>query len=121
MTNLKTVELKVFIPAQNFERSKQFYAELGFTQASDDGEVAYFHYGNCSFLLQNFYDADLAKNLMMHLLVEDVSAWHQHVIKLCLADKYATSVSEIMQRPWGMSEFIISDPSGVMWRLAQNN
>ena len=35
MNNLKTIELKVFIPSKDFKVSKQFYSELGFTKASD--------------------------------------------------------------------------------------
>jgi len=72
MDTLKTVELKAFIPAKDFELSKRFYQDLGFTLASDSGGIAYFHHNNVSFLLQNFYVKELAENLMMHLLVENV-------------------------------------------------
>ena len=33
MPNLQTVELKAFVPSQDFERSKSFYQDLGFTLA----------------------------------------------------------------------------------------
>lgn len=72
MHNLNTVELKAFIPAKDFEISKQFYTDLGFTKSSDSEDIAYFCQGNCSFLLQYFYEQKHADNFMMHLLVEDI-------------------------------------------------
>ena len=120
MTNLKTIELKTFLPSKDFEVSKQFYADLGFTKASDENGMAYFHHGDCSFLLQNFYEPTFAENLMMHLLVEDVHAWHEQVTASGIADKYSVKVSSVTQQPWGMLDFIVFDPSGVLWRFGQN-
>lgn len=120
MGNLNTVEIKAFVPARDFERSKQFYSDIGFTKASDSGGIAYFRYGDCSFLLQDFYVKELAENLMMHVLVEDVTAWHQHITRSGVAEKYGVTVSEITEQPWGMLDFVVDDPSGVVWRFGQN-
>ena len=120
MSNLKTIELKAFIPSKDFETSKNFYSEIGFTKASDEGGVAYFHSASCSFLLQDFYDKSLAENLMMHLLVEDIKSWHEQITKSGVADKYHVNVSDITKQPWGMLGFVIHDPSGVLWRFGQN-
>jgi len=120
LSNLKTIELKAFIPSKNFNISKQFYSEIGFTKASDADGIAYFHCGNCSFLLQDFYDKSLADNLMMHLLVEDIESWHEQVTKAGVADKYGVKVSEVTEQPWGMLDFVVYDPSGVLWRFGQN-
>ena len=75
MSALNTIELKAFVPAKDFELSKQFYQDVGFTLASDSDGIAYFHRENVSFLLQNFYVKEFADNFMMHLLVESVDAW----------------------------------------------
>ena len=120
MSNLKTVELKAFVPARDFEKSKRFYTDLGFTKASDDNGIAYFHHGNCSFLLQDFYEKALAENLMMHLLVEDIEAWHSQLTKAAIAEKYSVEMSEVSEQPWGMLDFVLFDPSGVLWRFGQN-
>ena len=40
MSNLRITEIKAFVPAKNFELSKQFYKDLGFTMASEGGGVA---------------------------------------------------------------------------------
>ena len=121
MNNLKTVEIKAFVPAKDFETSKQFYSDLGFTKASDSDGIAYFHHGSCSFLLQDFYEKALAENLMMHLLVEDAHAWHEHIIRSGIADNYDVHVSEVTEQPWRMLDFVVFDPSGVLWRIAQNS
>ncbi len=120
MTNLNTVELKAFIPSKDFELSKNFYELMGFTKASDTNGIAYFNHGNCSFLLQDFYAKELADNLMMHLLVEDIGAWHQQITEARLTEKFGTKVSQITKQPWGMLDFIVGDPSGVLWRIGQN-
>lgn len=118
---LKSVEIKAFIPAKDFQQSKAFYRALGFTLASDEAGVAYFYHGNTSFLLQDFYQPELADNLMMHFLVEDIEAWHQFVQQQQLCQSFAVKVSAIVEQPWGMREFQLFDPSGVLWRIAENN
>jgi uncharacterized glyoxalase superfamily protein PhnB len=37
-----------------------------------------------------------------------------------LAEKYSVNVSEITEQPWGMLDFVLHDPSGVLWRFGQN-
>lgn len=120
MPNLRAVEIKAFVPAINFELSKQFYQDIGFTKASEGGGVAYFHFGHVSFLLQDFCTASLAENFMMHLLVEDVDAWWHHIINSGVASKYGVKVTDIETQPWRMRDFCVSDPSGVLWRIGQN-
>lgn len=120
MNTLQTIELKAFIPAKNFELSKQFYQDMGFTLASDTDGVAYFHHGNVSFLLQNFYNKELAENLMLHLLVESVDAWWAKIQESNIAQKYGVNALPPEQRPWGMRDFVLIDPSGVLWRVAEN-
>jgi len=120
MANLKTVELKPFVPAKDYDLSKRFYQDVGFTLASDNEGVAYFHHENTSFLLQNFYVEELARNFMVHLLVEDVDAWWARLRDARVADKYGVTMSQVEQRPWRMRDFVLTDPSGVLWRIAQN-
>lgn len=120
MSNLRTVEIKAFVPARDFGLSKRFYQDLGFVMASDSDGIAYFHHGETSFLLQDFYNETLASNLMMHLLVEDVDAWSAQVAASGIATKYGVKVTPVEQQPWRMRDFVVIDPSGVLWRIAQN-
>jgi len=120
MSKLRVVEVKAFVPAKDFELSKRFYRDIGFTMASDGDGVAYFHHGNASFLLQDFYAEELTKNFMMHLLVEDVDAWRSIIDEAGIAEKYGVKVGPVEPQPWRMRDFVLFDPSGVLWRVAQN-
>lgn len=116
---LSVIELKTFIPAKDYTLSKAFYSKMGFTKKSDQAGVAYFNLGSCSFLLQDFYQQELCDNLMMHLLVNDAYAWHKKLSKLDQTS-YDFKLSEVTEQPWGMLDFIVTDPSGVLWRIGQN-
>jgi uncharacterized glyoxalase superfamily protein PhnB len=118
--NMNTVEVKAFVPTRDFDLSKRFYSDLGFTVAWSSEHLAYLHAGNSSFLLQRFYQKEHADNFMMHLLVEDVEAWWQQVEANKLAEKYGVRTSPPEDRPWGIRDFIIDDPTGVLWRIGQN-
>ncbi|MCZ4305725.1 VOC family protein [Zoogloeaceae bacterium G21618-S1] len=120
MANLKVSEIKAFVPSKDFEVSKQFYKDLGFTMASEGGGIAYFHFGHVSFLLQDFCAEALAENFMMHILVEDVDAWWNHVHESGVLSKYGVSVTDLAEQPWKMRDFCLFDPSGVLWRIGQN-
>ena len=119
MSDLTTIEAKAFVPARDFALSKQFYQDVGFELVWSDDNLAYLRHGNSSFLLQNFYDAIHAGNFMMHLLVKDVDAWWRHVRDRGIASKYATKIEPPEDRPWGLRDFIIVDPTGVLWRVGQ--
>ncbi len=118
--NLNAVEIKAFVPAKDFELSKQFYRDDGFFMASEGGGVAYFHHQKVSFLLQDFYVKEFADKLMMHLLVEDVDAWWTNIQNANIASKYNVKIGAIEQQPWRMRDFVLLDPSGVLWRIGQN-
>jgi uncharacterized glyoxalase superfamily protein PhnB len=116
--NLAVVEIKAFIPAKNFALSMEFYEALGFTRASVFEDIAYFHCGGSSFLLQDFFVQEHTANYQMHLLVENVDAWHEKA--KAVAERFNVKVGEPENQPWGMRDFTLFDPSGVLWRVAQN-
>jgi catechol 2,3-dioxygenase-like lactoylglutathione lyase family enzyme len=120
MPNLAATELKTFVPAKDFNLSKRFYQELGFALEWSSEDLAYFHVGQCSFLLQAFYLQEFADNFMMHLLVEDVDAWWQFVQTAELDRKYGVRLNPPANQPWGIRDFTIQDPAGVCWRIGQN-
>lgn len=118
--NLNITEIKVFVPAKDFELSKRFYADLGFQQRSEGGGVAYFAHGGHAFLLQDFYTKELAENLALHVLVEDVQAWSRHVAESGIAERYGVRVTKVTAQPWGITDFTVTDPCGVCWTIGQN-
>lgn len=119
MTDMATVEIKAFVPARDFALSQRFYQDLGFEVAWSSDGLAYLRHGSSSFLLQDFYNKDHADNFMMHLLVKDVDAWWRHVQGLIA--KYGVKTEALAERPWGMRDFAICDPTGILWRIGQNS
>ena len=99
--------------------SKQFYQDFGFELISDNNGTSYFKSGETSFLLQDFYEEIHAQNFMMHLLVEDIRQFHTKLKKSGLESKYKTNISDITKQAWGMYDFVIKDPTGVLWRIGQ--
>lgn len=114
MANFRVTEIKAFVPAKNFDVSKQFYKDIGFTMASEGGGVAYFHFEHVSFLLQDFCADSFAENFMMHMLVEDVDAWWDRVSKSGVKARYGAKLTQIELQPWRMRDFCVTDPSGVL-------
>lgn len=88
--------------------------------ASEGGGGAYFHCGGASFLLQDFCADRVTENFMMHMLVEDVDAWHRRIQRSGVAEKYGVKLSDVVEQPWKMRDFCLADPSGVLCRIAQN-
>jgi uncharacterized glyoxalase superfamily protein PhnB len=56
----------------------------------------------------------------MHLLVKDVDAWWRHIESHRLAAKYGVMVQPPEDRPWGLRDFVLVDPTGVLWRIGHN-
>ena len=117
---IKTIEIKAFVPSKDFKLSKQFYQDLGFELVSVSNGIAYFKSSSSSFLLQDFYEEKHATNFMMHLLVDDIVKLHSSLKSTTIEKKYKTKITDIKMQPWNMYEFCVVDPSGVLWRIAQN-
>ena len=120
MRNMRTVEAKAYVPSRDFALSKQFYQDFGFGLVWSSEDLAYFRHGKSSFLLQNFYSKKNSDGFMMHLLVEDVEAWWSHIQAMDLAFKYGVKVEPPADRSWGLRDFVVVDPTGVLWRIGQN-
>ena len=123
MADMTIVEIKAFVPARDFALSKRFYQDLGFEVAWSSDDLAYVRHGTSSFLLQNFYNKEQADNFMMHLLVEDVDAWWDHIQAhgiIATYAEYGVRAEPPDDRPWGLRDFPLTDPTGVLWRIGQN-
>lgn len=118
--NLKTTEIKAFVPARDFAQSKHFYEAIGFEIPWSDEELAYVRHGATSFLLQAFHVPEYTANFQMHLLVENVDDWHAHLRTERIAERFGVTIGEPQDQPWAMRDFTLFDPSGVLWRVAQN-
>lgn len=116
---LQATALRVFVPTQDFELSKRFYAALGLEQVAD-GEVAIFETGAGGIILQRYYQEDWAKNSMLTLLVDDLDAWWAHIESLDLAGTFGVAPPKPPAlQPWGLRVAYVFDPCGVLWHVAE--
>ncbi len=118
--NLNVVGVRPFVPTSDFAKAREFYRRLGFDVGTGDDDVASIRRGDAVFLLQKFDPPGFIGNYMLSLVVEDVDAWHAHVIASRVIEEYGGRIAEPpADRPWGMRDFALVDPSGVLWRVAQ--
>lgn len=115
----RAIEIKACVPARDFALSRAFYRDLGFTERWATEELACFDRDGAAFLLQNFHVAEHAENFQMHLLVDDADAWWRSIEASRLAERYLVRAEPPADRPWGMRDFVLFDPSGVLWRIGQ--
>jgi uncharacterized glyoxalase superfamily protein PhnB len=59
-------------------------------------------------------------NFMMHMRVPDVDAWWAQAQGEHLASRYGVRAVPPEDRAWGIRDFALADPTGVLWRIGQN-
>lgn len=117
---MKFVSLQPFVPSgENFEGSKQFFQELGFTIRWDDGDYVAFEKDNCRFILQKFNNKEFADNFMISVGVDDVDEFRQQVVDKNLPKKFGISIGDISNQPYG-KEVNIIDKAGVCWHFVES-
>jgi catechol 2,3-dioxygenase-like lactoylglutathione lyase family enzyme len=108
-----------FLPTLDFEISRRFYEALGFEKVLD-GDVAIFRVGAGGFILQRFYRKELAENLMMQLMVDNLDDWWAHIVALDLPGQFGVKMLRApAMQPWGLRVAYLADPSGILWHVAQ--
>jgi len=119
MEQSRVIDLNAFVPARDFDLSKRFYSDLGFTLVWGNDEIAQLQIGAFRFLLQgNFYVKEHAGNFMMSLTVEDADAWWSHIERIGLKEKYGLKMAKPpAMQPWGIRVLYLSDPAGVLWHI----
>lgn len=115
--NLDTIEIKAFVPARELAQSIAFYEALGFEATMESDDLAYLSHGNTAFLLSQFYNPEHAENFVMHLLVANADDWHRNVEASGVIEKFSVRLSPPDDRPWGIRDFTLIDPTGVLWRI----
>ncbi len=108
-----------FLPARDFDLSKQIYEVLEFEKLLD-GNLAIFRIGSTGFILQRYYQKEWAENLMMQLMVDDLDGWWSHISALDLPGKFGVAPPHPRaMRPWGLRVAFVVDPCGALWHVAQ--
>jgi hypothetical protein len=116
---MKFLSLQPFVPSgSDFEGAKQFFQELGFELAWDDGAYAGFKNDNCEFILQNYDKKEFAENFMLTVGIPDADVFRTEVIEKKLREKFGIRIGEVTNQPYGREVNII-DMAGVCWHFVQ--
>ena len=116
----QVLSLRPFVPARDFALSKRFYQALGFWLPHESGEIALLKTGSFSFILQDFYNQELAENLMVQLMVRDADAWWRGVDAAALVQEFGVRPPRASAvQPWGLKVGFPFDPAGVLRHVAE--
>ena len=73
-------DVRTFVPAMDFARSKAFYEAIGWSTIRTDGEgLALMDLAGHRFMLQDYYVKQWAENFMLAIIVSDAAAWFERV------------------------------------------
>lgn len=107
-------DIRSFIPSKDYESSKTFYTELGFSGEYVSDDLTLFESGQCTFFLQRFYNKALAENMMFQLIVLDINS----AFEMANKSQHKTKITPIQQEHWG-KVFYLTGPSGELWHVTQ--
>ncbi|RYF88535.1 MAG: glyoxalase [Chitinophagaceae bacterium] len=112
--------LRPFIGARDYNHSRQFYTDLGFTEFAIASNMCRFAVNETlSFYLQDAYVQDWINNTMLFVEVQNVQQHYQAMLQMGLQERYKNvKLLPIVNRDWG-SEFFLIDPSGILWHFGE--
>jgi catechol 2,3-dioxygenase-like lactoylglutathione lyase family enzyme len=121
--NMKSnlISIRPFIGAKNFEQSRNFYEDLGFTEIFLQQKMSLFQKNQIGFYLQDAFVQDWIDNTMVFIEVENLDQAYSDMFALNLKTKYPTvKLVPIRVEHWGR-EFFLHDPSGILWHFGEFN
>ncbi|MET0463245.1 MAG: glyoxalase [Chitinophagaceae bacterium] len=115
----KANSIRPFIGARDFNISRSFYRDLGFSEVVIDPHLSYFGTQGFGFYLQNAYVKDWVDNTMLFWEVEDVDRQWDELVALDLSSKYENvRLLPVRDDSWGR-ECFLHDPSGILWHFGE--
>ena len=115
--NHNVKSLRPFIGAKDYDLSRSFYLELGFSEFVISPDLSVFKLGEMAFYLQKYYAKDWVDNTMLFLEVDDAERYYQELMELDLPAKYpGVRLSPVRKDTWG-DECFLHDPSGILWHI----
>lgn len=119
--NLAVKDMKVFVPAKDFDESLRFYTALGWRMNWRHDGLAEVELAGRRLYLQKFYAKEWAENFMIYVDVEDAAAWHEHVAGILKSNPFGNArVAPPKEEPYGATVTYVWDPCGVPIHFAQN-
>ena len=113
-------DVRVFVPARDFERSRAFYDALGWNTIWTDGDgLAMLELGGHRFMLQNHYVRDWAENFMMTVVVRSAQAWFERLTEVISGGDFGDArVTEPKDEDWATVTYAW-DPCGVLLHFTE--
>ena len=93
---LQVSGLTPFVPAMDYELSRRFYKDLGFTESTRIDQSTLFQIPPFGFWLQDYYVEDWAGNFMMCLYVDDLASWWSRVQDMTLDANYGENAVPLL-------------------------
>ena len=120
VSDLEYRSIQPFIPSgKDYNASRSFFVELGFTETWEKNGYAVMQNGQCSFILQRYDNEQFASNLMMKLVVPNLDEWWALIQSKSLDSLFpGARLKPPTQFPWGREVNII-DPAGVCWHVME--
>jgi len=116
---MKILSLEPFVPSgSDFEASKQFFVELGFTISWDGGNYVGFERDGWKFILQKFDNVEFAQNFMVNVKVDNAEEFWKEVNDKKLPEKFGIRLGKPTKQPYG-KEVNIIDIAGVCWHFVE--
>lgn len=120
MIDLQASDLRTFVPALDFEVSKDFYLALGCDLDWSDENMALFNLAGSRFYLQRYYVKEWAENSMLHISVQDAARCYSEIAGLIDSGRFPSArVAAPKQEAYGAVVTYVWDPSGVLLHLVQ--
>ncbi len=117
-TFCKSISIRPFIGAKNFDASRSFYLDLGYREVYISSKLVLFKVNEkLSFYLQDYYNKSWIDNSMLFLEVDNIQESYRDIKARNLSEKYkSVRLSDIVTEVWGQ-EFFLHDPSGILWHI----
>jgi hypothetical protein len=118
MNDLHAMSLMPFVPSgKDYEKGRQFFADLGFEEVWEYEGYAGFRNGNAQFILQRYNNKEFAENLMIAITVADLDKWWRVISQKRLEDIYpGFMIKPPTEFPWGREVHFL-DLAGVCWHV----
>ena len=125
LSNPSGRNVKPFIGSFNFEGARDFYVAIGWQLNWEQEDIAELELGGSCFYLQRYYQEDWCNNTMLHITVDDATAWYEHVSDVIANQAFASAssgeprVSAPKEDGYGSLVTHVWDPSGNLLHFAQ--
>ncbi len=121
-TTSRTVsDIKVFVPAKDFQQSLKFYEALGWKiNWTHKEDLAEMEIGGNRFFLQNYYQKDWAYNFMLYININDAQAWYEHAKSVIEQGDFGEAKIKAPElQAHGDIVTYVWDPGGALLHFAQ--